>query len=145
MNRFCNNGYLFGLVGLVLSGVALAEDAPALPDPTTCRGLVEADGGAAAYRPGVDAYGRAVVPAEGPAAPSGPDWHSLADGAVLDLEAEWRDLTLRLGEVTLRDGRLLVNGEPLAGAEAEAVREACRRATALRDRAGQRKPPPEGR
>ncbi|SDG90113.1 hypothetical protein [Roseospirillum parvum] len=133
----------------------LAEPPVFQPDAETCRVLrarfpetatVPAETVPdATYRPGVDAYGRAVVPAEGPGGAdplteslSGPlrfpltvdplAWQA-ALGATIPPGLEGQ---LALGTLVLdpTDGALTLNGEPLNAAARQRLLAACRKGDA---------------
>lgn len=126
---------------------------PVVVDRETCLRLLEtapASGTAdAEYQPGVDAYGRPVVPADGPGGPAH-DWLpevveirlsvplaaklGIGDGAT-NYEAD-----AQLGTLTLRHGRVFLNGREVSSSDLPEVREACRRLDVIRDAAGERKP-----
>lgn len=129
-------------VMMAAAGRAGAADPVVGIDPAACRqvtvGSTSAD---VEYRPGVDVNGRAVVPAEGP-------------GGALDPSAARRmldviripitvDLAKRmglggggtkfggeitLGEVTLRNGQVYLDGAPLTRSEQQGIIDACRKA-----------------
>ena len=86
-----------------------------------------------AYRPGVDATGRAVAPADLSGGPS-----PVAQSFVFDLNADLRPFLppgsrlfqpqIGVGRITVgADGGLLFNGQRLAGEDRAAVAALCRR------------------
>jgi hypothetical protein len=89
----------------------------------------------ATYIPGVDAYGRAVTPAEGAGGGSS-DWLAESITIVLSVDLAKRygignngtsfGADAALGQVTLRDGQVLVNGKPLLTSDEAGMRAACR-------------------
>ncbi len=116
-----------------------------LTELSDARGVVPAEG--AAYRPGTDVQGRAVVPAEGPG--GGPDWSGLSDTLKIIVEVDLVERygvalppgsMLPLGTIDVRDGRAWFNGQPLAGHDREALWQACRSLGVLQHKAGQAKP-----
>lgn len=143
---------------ILVSPTAAAQEpaertVPVIVDRATCLRLVEAprdlaDGGAE-YQSGVDAYGRPVVPAEGPDGPPH-DW--LPDPVEIDLSvplaaklgigdnATNYEADARLGTLTIRNDRVYLNGREVASGDLPELREACRRLNALQDAAEDRKP-----
>jgi hypothetical protein len=87
-----------------------------------------------AYKPGVDAQGRPVAPAD---LNGGPQIR-LPESFTFDVAVDLRrfgipstsplyDPNMRVGQVTVtRDGRAFYNGQPLQSPETEALRELCR-------------------
>lgn len=83
-----------------------------------------------AYRPGVDARGKPVAPAD----LGGGAQLKLPDEIVIKLEFDvlrgrrsGLEGNTALGTITLRNGRAYVNDEPLHGWEQEVLLEACRK------------------
>lgn len=105
-------------------------------DTAACRALTVAHqpSGDVAYKPGVDAQGRAVAPADlGTPAPP-----VLAQGFTFDLNIDLRPYLaagsalfqpqLNVGRVTIGPtGTVLFNGQPLPQQDAAALAAACRR------------------
>lgn len=145
-------------VGLLIASLTAAQaagDPPSVPvivDRAACLRLIDTPAGTtgdAAYRPGVDVHGRPVVPAEGPGGPEH-DWLpdpiriqltvplakklGLGDGAT-NFEAD-----AVLGDLTVRDGRVRLDGRTVASSAVPELREACRRLEVLQDAATERKP-----
>jgi hypothetical protein len=92
------------------------------------------------YKPGVDAQGRKVAPAD----LNGGAQIKVPDRITFDVAADLRRFgipstsplfqpNLPLGKVTVeRDGRAFFNGQPLQSPEVEALRELCRQRGAVK-------------
>ncbi len=92
-----------------------------------------------AYQPGVDAYGRAVAPADLPGGPNGgaqiqvPETLSIS----IDIDLQERfgipanpalyDAGLSIGEVVYQDGRLTFEGRPLQDEAAAELSKLCQK------------------
>lgn len=126
------------------AGPAAAESLPVDAGPlrtvisaAACAGLVshlpapDVD-----YRPGVDAYGRPVAPADLPGAPAPvfPDVYripievDLFDRYGIPADPRLFDGAVQVGTVTLVGARLFFNGQPLTPVDEAAVARACRAA-----------------
>jgi hypothetical protein len=115
-------------------GIAVAGERMAI-SPAACATLsVLASAPDADYVPGVDARGNPVTPADLPGATGGDPAIPIEIG--LDLRRRFgitaRSPLLRVksgvGLITVRDGRALVNGLPLADNERDLLLAACREA-----------------
>lgn len=123
--------------------VATALAFPALAQKATisereCRQLVEHVASQdATYRPGVDARGRAVAPAD---LPSSGGQVQAPQSLTIDLKVSLAgkfgipsnspllDPSVEVGKITVEDNgrRVLYNGQPLGGGEQSALAEACK-------------------
>lgn len=150
-----------GLVTAAGLGTALAADVDATDDgplrititPLDCpaidQGVTYRQPPGVAYEPGVDVYGRAVAPADvgGGYRMDLPEEISFYIG--LDLGGRLQDRVPEaargvlkaetvLGAVTIRDGIVYWNGEPMEPSVQRELREACRTLEAQRRAARQR-------
>jgi hypothetical protein len=94
------------------------------------------------YKPGVDAQGRKVAPAD----LNGGAQIKVPERITFDVAADLRRFgipstsplfqpNVRLGQVTVeRDGRAYYNGQPLQSPEVEALRELCRQRGGVKQR-----------
>jgi hypothetical protein len=121
------------LVLVALPGLAAAADRP--PDNATLTAPCAALAAGADYVPGIDAQGNAVVPADLPAAPSAVKSADITIKLDARLAASYGVSAagtpagkVRLGTITLRDGRAYLNGKPLDAGTSDAVIAACRAA-----------------
>ena len=92
-----------------------------------------------AYRPGVDAYGRAVAPADLPGGSSGgtpiqvpetlhiPIEIDLLDRFGIPANPALYDADVPIGEVVYRDGRLTFEGQPLQNEAAAELSRRCQK------------------
>lgn len=124
---------------LLAASAAGAEDkAVVAVDPEVCRALLSEarDVPSADYTPGVDVRGKPVVPAEGP---NGAPDHGLPETIVIDLDvnvAQRLGLALgagvapdaKLGSLTVAQGQVLLNGQPLHRRNRADLVRACRQA-----------------
>ncbi|WP_019643612.1 hypothetical protein [Novispirillum itersonii] len=111
-------------------------------NPSACRkvtvGSTSAD---VEYKPGVDVNGRAVVPADGPGGSLDPAAGrkmleviripitvDLAKRMGLGAGGTKFGSEVPLGEVTLRNGQVYLDGAPLTNSEQQQINDACRRA-----------------
>ena len=121
------------LVLAAVPGLAAAADRP--PDNATLTAPCAVLAAGADYVPGIDAQGNAVAPADLPASPT------AANSADITIKLDARLAAsygvgvagtpagkVRLGTITLRDGRAYLNGKPLDARTNEAVIAACRAA-----------------
>lgn len=131
---------------LALAPVAAAQDKPAIAvKDADCRRIVEHQAAADVnYKPGVDAYGRPVAPADLPGGsqiklpeeiqiPITIDLSKRlglpTDGSVFKPEAQ-------IGTVSVRGNQVFFNNQPLGAQDQAALQQAC----AERQKARQRKP-----
>lgn len=159
---FCFLFFIFIFAAPFFNGSAANESYSSLGslviDPDACRAVLSASselkGGDAAYVPGVDAYGRPVVPADG-GGPGASEWSDLLlEGVRVDLTI---DLARHLGmgsgvgseswfnfwsgepsavehfgakafvaEVTLSKGKIWINGKPLPSTSHSRLEAICR-------------------
>jgi hypothetical protein len=133
--------YKIGFVGAVAVGFlavpALAEQGVTVQmDRAACEELMQAPVvPSATYVPGVDAYGHKVVPAEG-AGNSSNDWVTDSITIVLSVDLAKRygigddgasfGADAALGQVTLRNGQVMMNGKPLITSDEAGMRAACK-------------------
>ena len=114
-------------------GVAAAPNGGGVISSQICATLAGTVPGvpSAEYRPGVDANGNAVAPADLPATPSTP----IVDNFPIEIDQHLaRRFNLPpggnakavLGYVTVRDNQAYFNGQPLNADQTSALAEACR-------------------
>lgn len=130
------------LMGLCLPGLtansvyAQSDGIEVKTDRATCLELARHPAVPSAdYVPGVDAYGRKVAPAEGA---GGNDYQWLTESITVVLSVDMAkryglgddgtafQADAPLGQVKLKNGRVMVNGRPLLTSDEASVREACR-------------------
>ena len=116
-------------------GVAAAPNGGLVMSSQVCSTLAGTAAGvpSAEYRPGVDANGNAVAPADLPSTPSTP----RVDNFPIEIDQHLaRRFNLPpggtakavLGYVTVRDNQAYFNGQPLNADQTSALAEACRSA-----------------
>jgi hypothetical protein len=115
------------------SGVAATPDGRVMLTPETCAHLARLLPNGGDLKPGVDAQGRAVAPAD-LAGASRPQINNFPVEITSDLQRRlgipanpnsFQPL-LRLGFVTIRDNRAYFNGEPLSDPDQAQLTTACR-------------------
>jgi hypothetical protein len=134
--RWRSRGAIPGFAAAVFAAMLHAAAAQTVVvDSAACRALtVHQPAPDVAYRPGVDAMGRAVPPADLGGAPQP---SPLARNFVFDLNADLRPYLrpgsalfqpqLSVGRVSVApDGTVLFNGQPLGQADRAALAAACR-------------------
>ena len=128
---------VLGVTFLVLAAPAAATGQEAVLRAEDCRRAVaHVPAPDVAYRPGVDAYGRSVAPADLDGGGSGVQ---TPERVVIALGIPLADLLggavpprlgaadVEIGRVVFEGGRLTYNGQPLSDPAAQVVVERCRR------------------
>jgi len=113
-------------------GVAVAPNGGLMMSSQICATLAGAASGAE-YRPGVNASGDAVAPADLPSTPSRPSVDNFPIEIDQHLARRFNlppggNAKAVLGYVTVRDNQAYFNGQPLNADQVSALSEACRAA-----------------
>lgn len=130
------SGVLLGML-LVSTAQAQGSGVRVATDRETCLQAAGASVPSATYTPGVDAYGNAVAPAEGDGGGVDSQWLAESVTIVLSVDMAKRygignngasfGAEAPLGQVTLRNGQVYVNGRPLQANDQAAFLDACNR------------------
>lgn len=126
-------------LGTMSRPVGAAETVTVEVSPENCRRLVRhVPSDDVAYKPGVDAYGRPVAPADlpGSAVIKAPEKVTIAltldflRGAGVGEDSALLDQEVSVGSVTydINSGRLEYNGQPLSDPEAGVLAAGCKKA-----------------
>jgi hypothetical protein len=129
-------GFAAAVAIIAVAPVQAQQGVSVKMDRAACLELMRApEVPSATYVPGVDAYGRAVTPAEG-AGSSSNDWVTDAITIVLSVDLAKRygignngtsfGADAAIGQVTLRNGQVMMNGRPLMTSDEAGMRAACK-------------------